>query len=645
MGYRNTLNTVFGIVVVAALACPPSLVAQSDTVMLDRFMVWGTQRSDIRDFSNQPLDTVHLQKGRTGSLADLLSQTSPVTMRYYGPGQLASAGFRGAAASQTVVVWNGIRINNPMMMQTDLATIPVQLISSGSLAFGSGTLEHASGAFGGVVTLESQPATADVDLVSFNASAGSFGFFSGNTSLSIHSDKLMLQTSLYHQSAGNAFPYPDNFSGIRPYPVEMRENAGYSQQGVVQQLHYAGVKGWQYQAGLWYQDNDRDVPYPIHQPQGKYIQKQEDKDLRLIFTASSRIGKRAKMALKAGYQEGMMHFIDERSATDATHLTRNLQLGASTDGRCQGWLWRTQGEYEMQEVNSDAYQGTVRRHIPAFYGELIRDKGRRFNYGLTGRMEMVNMEAFELMPAVMAGYHSGKSRAHFLRLMVMRNRQLPGMNDLYWIPGGNPQLKPEYGPAFEFGYEKKPFMIGNVTSSASVVLYYQQIANKIKWMPDSTTLWSAVNIGEVKMQGLEAQFRSMWKWHDAVFDATARLNFTSATRMTNQNSGRDLQLMYQPLLASTFALTAHTRLFFLSLENTITGKQFTNVDNTAWLPPFALTHLRIRARTFEMRFIDLHGNLNLNNILNKHYQAIAWYPIPGRTIHAGININIKQKNI
>ena len=29
--------------------------------------------------------------------------------------------------------------------------------------------------------------------------------------------------------------------------------------------------------------------------------------------------------------------------------------------------------------------------------------------------------------------------------------RLPGLNDLYWMPGGNPDLKPEYGYSAEAG--------------------------------------------------------------------------------------------------------------------------------------------------------------------------------------------------
>ncbi|MFO7723240.1 MAG: TonB-dependent receptor [Bacteroidales bacterium] len=615
--------------------------AQSDTVMLDLFLVKGGLRNELRDFSNQSVDSVQLFLTRSGSLADLLSQSSPVTMRYYGPGQLASAGFRGASASQTVVVWNGIRINNPMMMQTDLATLPVQLVSEATLAFGSGTLQHASGAFGGVVNLTTAQTFPEKPELSMNLIAGSFGYFSKSASLAFKTGPIQSQTTIYQECAENNFPYPDNFAGSTPYPVEKRINAGYDQRGIMQHFLLGGNKGWKYQTTLWYQENHREIPYPILQPQGKYVQTQSDDDLRIMFLASSGIRKSAKMEVHAGYQEGRMHFRDERSVTDAMHQVRNLQQGVKIFGRINGWSWLSLAEYELQQVISDAYQGALLRHIAASYGEIIRDKGNRLTYGLSARIEVVSGFTLSGMPALIAGYKLGNSRAHFARIMLMRNRQLPGLNDLYWIPGGNPELMPEKGPAIEVGYERKPLAAGSFLFTPRIVMYYQRTEDKIRWLPDSTALWSAVNIGQVRMKGLESFLKVSVNWQQTHFEGLARIQVTSASRLPEERGDVPKQLVYQPFFAASFILMAETPFVVVAIENTFTGKQYTNTDNTAWLPAYTLTNCKILSQNFEKRHFTLQGSFNLYNLFDRHYQAIAWYPMPGRSFRAGINIKLK----
>jgi vitamin B12 transporter len=620
---------------------PCRLSAQKDTVILDRFVVQGSQRSELRDFSNQPIDTLRLMATRTGSLADLLAQSSPVTMRYYGPGQLASASFRGASASQTVVVWNGIRINSPMMMQSDLASIPVHLISHGTLAFGSATLEYASGAFGGVVALMSEIEAGEKPEISVAATAGSFGYISGHAALTLKFGKLLSQTSVYQEFARNNYPYPDNFSGISPYPTEKRLNAGYKQRGIVQQIMAPGRKGWRYQAAFWYQDNQREIPYPIHQPQGKYEQSQNDKDLRMMFLASTRIREAAILEIRTGYQAGLMHFIDERSVTDATHSIQNMQQGVTMYGRINGWSWRTLAEYELQQVNSDAYNGPILRHIAASFAEILKDDGRKFTYGLSGRMEVIPGYNLSVIPALTAGYYPGDSRKHLVRVMVMRNRQIPGLNDLYWVPGGNLDLKPEKGPSVELGYERKPVVIGLVTLTPKVMAYYQQIENKIRWMPDSTTLWSAVNIGQVQMKGIESMLRATLKWHKTHFEGSAGIQVTSASRLSDKAEVVSRQLPYQPLISAAFSLIANAPFMVLAIENTLTGKQYTNIDNTSWLPSYNLTNVKILTKKYDRKHVTLQGSFNLYNLFDRKYQAIAWYPMPGISFRTGIDINLK----
>ena len=58
------------------------------------------------------IDTTVLYEKGTLSLSDLLSENTPVFIKNHGRGALASASFRGTAASHTQVNWNGIKINS-----------------------------------------------------------------------------------------------------------------------------------------------------------------------------------------------------------------------------------------------------------------------------------------------------------------------------------------------------------------------------------------------------------------------------------------------------------------------------------------------------------------------------------------------------
>ena len=82
----------------------------------------------IHNFSNgakiEKVDSNIIAQYSAKNLADLLENESPLFIKSYGLGSLATSSFRGGSAYQTAVLWNGFNINNPMYGQTDFALIP-----------------------------------------------------------------------------------------------------------------------------------------------------------------------------------------------------------------------------------------------------------------------------------------------------------------------------------------------------------------------------------------------------------------------------------------------------------------------------------------------------------------------------------------
>lgn len=98
-----------------------------------------------------------LQANKTRSLAEILTDHTPVYIKSTGTGALATASFRGGSASQTRVNWNGINITPPMSGTFDFSQIPVFFIDNIDLYFGSSHTKNGTGAITGSVNLFSNP--------------------------------------------------------------------------------------------------------------------------------------------------------------------------------------------------------------------------------------------------------------------------------------------------------------------------------------------------------------------------------------------------------------------------------------------------------------------------------------------------------
>ena len=67
------------------------------------------------------------------------------------------------------------------------------------------------------------------------------------------------------------------------------------------------------------------------------------------------------------------------------------------------------------------------------------------------REEMFGTEWTPLIPAFFVDYQLSKKGNVIAKASITRNYRFPTLNDLYFMPGGNPKLKNESGFTYEAG--------------------------------------------------------------------------------------------------------------------------------------------------------------------------------------------------
>jgi len=80
------------------------------------------------------LDTLVLHENIALSMADVLTFNSSIFIKQYGRATLSTVAFRGTGPSHTQVVWNGMRINSPMLGMTDFSMIPSYFVDDAQAA-------------------------------------------------------------------------------------------------------------------------------------------------------------------------------------------------------------------------------------------------------------------------------------------------------------------------------------------------------------------------------------------------------------------------------------------------------------------------------------------------------------------------------
>lgn len=589
------------------------------------------------------IDSVQIAESTNGSLADLLTKHTPVFIKTYGQGSLATVSFRGTAASHTQVEWNGININNPMLGQVDFSLIPVWFVDKTELFHGGSSLSEGSGALGGSISIGSQPRWGEKFYGSVLQGIGSFGTYQTFVSAGGGGKRVHVRARYLYEQAENDFTFLN--TAVLPYRKMKQQNADYRKTGGVADLFWNAGKSHYLSLHAWFHHADRNLPTVMSYEGLGREEKQQDDELRLV-AQWKKFGKKFISELVSGYTN-----------TGVDYYLRNMtDLGAvlNYDSRSEihSFYNKYRFEYSFSEksvlkllVNGDYHKVDILDHITkegysANRTQLGISAGfhHKFSEVWSGyvllREDFIDNEFTPLMPSVGIEIVPFKKQDFHIIANGTRNYHQPTLNDLYWLPGGNPNLKPEEGytvdVAANYRYEKKRLRI-----ESSLTGYMSWVDDWIVWRPSEYRYWTAENIRKVFARGVEVSV--MAGYNIAGVNMALRGNY-GFTRTTNQDTPAEKegikgkQLIYIPINKANVMFDADWKGFYLNYLWSFTGERYTtssNEKNRHLLPAYALHNMTLGKKIHFSQF-ELDAQFKINNLFDKNYQAILWRAMPRR---------------
>ena len=252
--------------------------AWDDTIKIKEVVISGNKFiSDPAGYKKTIIDSSVLFSYSTENLSDMLSENTDIFIKSYGMGGTATPAFRGTGASHTLIDWNGIDINSPMLGQSDLSLIPVGLIDDISIYFGGASIPLNSGGIGGTINLETKPVWKRETLISMNTGMGSFGRYTGLLKVRTGNYRFQTVTKVFFQNSENNFRYLN--TEISADPVwQTRTNNQVRQKGFMQEFYFRKEKNIG-SVRIWYQSADRNLPASILSQQPNSGENQLDESL------------------------------------------------------------------------------------------------------------------------------------------------------------------------------------------------------------------------------------------------------------------------------------------------------------------------------------------------------------------------------
>jgi vitamin B12 transporter len=191
----------------------------------------------------------------------------------------------------------------------------------------------------------------------------------------------------------------------------------------------------------------------------------------------------------------------------------------------------------------------------------------------------------------------------------------------------------------EIGFELNEIISPSVNLILDASIYMNSIRNMIQWRPGEYSWWTASNIGHVYTSGMETSLKL--KYSRARISSVLKAVY-AFTRATEADPGEGPavrnQLIYVPL--HQFNASLHVKFGQINAAWKVHGNgiRYTVTDNSKYLPAYMVNGFNIGAGNMKRTF---RADFDIENIFNKEYQTIAWYPLPGRSYNLRLMFQFK----
>lgn len=562
------------------------------------------------------------------TVAQVLGRQRGITfVNYGGPQTLSTINVRGTNSNQTLVLIDGVRVNNGSNGLPPLNAIPASAIERIEIVRGAASSLYGADAIGGVINIITRKGADKPVSAYINAGVGTYASSQYDAGLSGTLGKWSYNVYAgYGQSAGFNATNQENYYYNPDKDSYYRSNVGGSlslewapDQMLTVQTLQSRINGGIDNGQPYFNDRGiQEISTNVITSSNRINEKWTS-----IVTASLMIDKYESITIPTASTSGQQFYRTEQTQytwqnnfdlSQAQTLSVGYErLNQKVSGSFSDFGFpATYVGYDGQEVFTNAffagYEGSWGIH--ALQASVRNDYNSQYKNFTSGSLNY----AIDLTEKVRASI--GASTGF----------RAPNFNELYWPETssfvGNPNLEPEKSKNVEIGLR---YLTGK--GQVAVAAYWNEITNAIVNEPTQpgSFVYTPVNIGKAKIRGVTLSgdhaftdsfgVNGSFDWLSAVNADTDQLLALRAQRVLKL--GATYELGDFGFEADWFLTSARKEVFSDDL-----------------LGGYGLINLGIA--------YDMHKNatirLQWNNVLGKSYNLVEGYNTPGSNIFVNLNL-------
>ncbi len=587
--------------------------ALAEGVELEKIVVTPSRIEEVYGESDRRVDVISakdLSYLNPKDISEAIEDIPSVNIIDYGSlGAKKIISMRGSTEKQVLVMIDGRPINNPRSGDVELSTIPLDNVERIEVMRGPASSLYGSSAMGGVINIITKEPPKKGQKTELISSLGTFRTYYEQLSYGARFKNFGYKLNTSYQSSeghrDNSEFYAKDLSSKLTYEFnpenKLTVNGGFYREKL-------GIPGTITSPDL----DDKQYNFKNFSDLNWDIKPWADKEI--------------EVSVRAYQNYDRLEFIETPMPLNKdTHTTKSRGINLRHN-QAVSEVYRLICGFDWNEFLNNSSQAAKHQYIVrAGYLENQLDLWEKLEINFGARVDDYSNFGAEISPSLNFLYRI-KDGLKF-NFLIARSFRAPAFNDLYWSASGssagNPNLEPEKGISGEFSIEKS----FNKFLKIGLTYFRSDYKNLIKWQKGSDNIWRPQNINSAIIQGVEQEFKI-----EPFDNLDIGIGYTYLRAKDNKTHR---YLTYQPKHKVNLSLSYHGLAGFnIGLEGQFVDRRFDNASNTIYAKRYYILAIKVSK--------DINKNLNLffniKNLLNKKYQKIRDYPMPGFSFTSGIKL-------
>lgn len=644
-----------------------SVWSQTDTIVgrvheLEGVTVTETYRQRVAN-SPSPFRLLNRQDMLTmgvTDIADALHRLPGITLRDYGgAGGMKTVSIRGFGSKHTGVCYDGIMLSECQSGEIDLSRYSPDYVDHLSLTVGDNedifipARQATTPAVLNIQTLRMPTEDLKPHLVA-QMKIGSFGFASPFVRYAQNvNNRFALSVLGEYTYAENDYPYTiqNATQSVSDHRTNNRMNAGRAEVNGVY-----SIDGMSYLAAkLYYYDNDRQLPGEVHYYTTLSRETLRDRNFFAQLSYQRRWQDRWSLRVHGKWNWASSEYrngLYPGGVNDASYWQREGYVTAALlytpDSR---WAFDYSSDYAFNNLNGSSQRTLVGRPYRNTLLQTATAKFRSKRFTILTRLlfslylngaksgsSANNMH--RLSPSLSLSYKLMQETDLYLRASYKNIFRSPTFNELYYYHYGSSDLQPESTHQWNVGVTYASPSQRHSTFGLTLDAYYNKVYDMIVAIPKDMFVWTCVNVGKVRVLGLEASLRASRHFSAKHrLTATANYSYQQAEDVTDEQSPYyKHQIAYMPKHTLSASIGYENPWVNISLHGIGMSSRWANNEHYTGtlIDGFADCGLTLWRR-FRWANHHLEGRFDLKNLFNRQYEIVYHYPMPGRNFQVSIN--------